>query len=140
MSDANTPGPDPTAGTSEKPDRLPVDLAQMFDLARAGADLLLEFVDAGVDPNLTNEQGDSLLMLAAYHGHAELVRGLAARGADVDALNLRGQSPLAGAVFKANDTVIEALVELGADPDVGVPTARQTAQQFGRTLPERPVA
>lgn len=141
MTDATiepTPGEqEPVGGT---PDKLPVELDQMFDLARAGADLLLDFVDSGVDVNLTNDAGDSLLMLAAYHGHADLVRGLAARGADVDALNLRGQSPLAGAVFKANDTVIEALVELGADADAGAPSARQTAETFGRTLPDRPIA
>lgn len=39
-------------------------------------------------------------MLAAYHGHAELVTALAKAGADVNLLNDRGQSPLAGAIFK----------------------------------------
>lgn len=46
-------------------------------------------------------------MLAAYHGHAELVRLLLAHGADANRLNDRGQSPLAGAVFKKEDAVIE---------------------------------
>lgn len=116
-------------------DKLPVDLNQMFDLARAGADLLLEFVDAGVDADHADAQGNTLLMLAAYHGHAALVRGLAQRGADADRLNARGQSPLAGAVFKDESEVIEALLAAGADPDAGQPSARETAQMFGRTLP-----
>ncbi|MFC8598433.1 ankyrin repeat domain-containing protein [Isoptericola sp. NPDC057191] len=116
-------------------DKLPVDLDQMFDLARAGADLLLEFVDAGVPVDHADAQGNSLVMLAAYHGHAGLVRGLAERGADVDRVNARGQSPLAGAVFKGADDVVAALVAAGADPDAGTPSARDTARMFGRTLP-----
>jgi uncharacterized protein len=71
--------------------------------------------------------------VAAHHGHAELVVGLAERGADVDALNGRGQSPLAGAVSAGADDVVHALVEAGADPNTGSPTAMETA-----TTCERP--
>lgn len=46
-------------------------------------------------------------MLAAYHGHSNLVRFLIQRGADPNRLNDRQQSPLAGAVFKKEDDVIE---------------------------------
>lgn len=46
-------------------------------------------------------------MLAAYHGHADLVKFLLQHGADPNRLNDRGQSPLAGAVFKKEDDVIE---------------------------------
>lgn len=46
-------------------------------------------------------------MLAAYHGHAELVALLLKHGADANRLNDKGQSPLAGAVFKKEDAVIE---------------------------------
>jgi ankyrin repeat protein len=136
MSETTPPSPEPSPKPSAgQPDKLPVELEQMFDLARAGAGLLLEFVDAGVDPDLTDPAGNSLLMLAAYHGHAALVTGLAGRGADVDRLNARGQSPLAGAVFKRNDDVVAALLAAGADPDAGAPSARATAQMFGTELP-----
>jgi hypothetical protein len=46
-------------------------------------------------------------MLAAYHGHAPLVKLLLEHGADPNALNDRGQSPLAGAVFKGEKDVVE---------------------------------
>jgi ankyrin repeat protein len=46
-------------------------------------------------------------MLAAYHGHAPLVKLLIEHGADPNILNDRGQSPLAGAVFKSEPGVIE---------------------------------
>ena len=46
-------------------------------------------------------------MLAAYYGHADLVKLLIQHGADPNRLNDRKQSPLAGAVFKKEDAVIE---------------------------------
>ena len=46
-------------------------------------------------------------MLAAYHGHAPLVKLLLQHGADPNSLNDGGQSPLAGAVFKGEPDVIE---------------------------------
>ena len=112
----------------------PVALANwLFDLARGGdAARLAAYVDAGAPVDLTDADGNTLLMLAAYHDHAGTVRELVARGADPNALNGRGQSPLAGAVFKQADDVVRALIEAGADPDAGTPTARQTAQMFGR--------
>lgn len=104
----------------------------MFDAARNGAsEQLLAWLDQGIPANLRDSKGDSLVMLAGYHGHTELVRELAARGADLDMLNDRGQSPLAGAVFKADAPTVDALLELGADPDLGTPSARATAAYFG---------
>jgi ankyrin repeat protein len=46
-------------------------------------------------------------MLAAYHGHAPLVKLLIQHGADPNKVNDRGQTPLAGAVFKGESDVIE---------------------------------
>ncbi|ALV36989.1 ankyrin repeat domain-containing protein [Streptomyces sp. NPDC101209] len=120
---------------TEAPDPEVVELAtKIFDLARQGpAEALVAYVDAGVPANLTNDRGDSLLMLAAYHGHADAVRELLARGAAADEINDRGQTPLAGAVFKGETDVIKALLEGGADPSAGTPSAVDTARMFGRT-------
>lgn len=120
---------------SETPDPEVVELAtKVFDLARRGeADALAAYVDAGVPANLTNDRGDSLLMLAAYHGHAPAVTALVARGADPDRANDRGQTPLAGAVFKGENGVIDALLAAGADPAAGTPSALDTAHMFGKT-------
>ncbi len=88
---------------------------------------------AGVDVNLANQKGDSLLMLAAYHGHAGTVAALLARGADPNRPNDRGQTPLAGAVFKGESEVVAALMAGGADPGAGQPSALATAQMFERS-------
>ena len=89
------------------------------------------YVDAGVPVNLTNDSGDSLLMLAAYHGHPDTVRALLARGADPGRPNDRGQTPLAGAVFKKEPEIVRALLDAGADPAAGHPSATDTAAMFG---------
>lgn len=105
---------------------------KLFDLARDGDATLLEYISQGVNVDMVNQDGQSFIMLAAYHGHAELVRLLAAAGADVNLLNDRGQSPLAGAIFKKEDAVIDALLDAGADPTVGHPNAVDSARMFGR--------
>jgi ankyrin repeat protein len=119
---------------SEEHEERLVELAhQMFDLARAGdGERLATYVDAGCPVDLTDAAGNTLLMLAAYHGHADTVALLAERGADVDRANDRGQTPLAGAVFKAEAAVVGTLLARGADPDAGTPTARETAALFGQ--------
>jgi ankyrin repeat protein len=119
---------------SEAPDPEVVELAtKIFDCARGGeTESLAAYTDAGVPVNLTNDNGDSLVMLAAYHGHAPAVELLLARGADPDRANDRGQTPLAGAVFKGADAVIKALLAGGADPGAGRPSAMETALMFGK--------
>jgi ankyrin repeat protein len=105
--------------------------AKVFAFARAGETAsLVAYVDAGIPANLTNDKGDTLVMLAAYHGHAETVAELLKRGAEPNRLNDRGQSPLAGAVFKSEPEVIKALLDGGADPTAGRPSAIDTARMF----------
>ncbi|MDA3626042.1 ankyrin repeat domain-containing protein [Saccharopolyspora sp. WRP15-2] len=104
-----------------------------MDLAREGrTEQLLEFVDHGLPVNTTDEAGNSLLMLAAYHGHAGTVRALLDRDADPDLRNDRDQSPIAGALFKGEEEVVRVLREAGADLDAGTPSARAAATMFGR--------
>ncbi|MEV5648909.1 ankyrin repeat domain-containing protein [Nocardia sp. NPDC052254] len=106
----------------------------LFDAARTGAaDTLAAYLDAGVPANLTNDRGDTLLMLAAYHGHLAAVTTLLDHGADPDRANDRGQTPAAGAVFKGENEIVRALLDAGADPDAGTPSARESARMFGRS-------
>jgi ankyrin repeat protein len=108
--------------------------AKVFGFARSGeTETLAAYVDAGIPANLTNDRGDTLVMLAAYHGHAATVTALLERGADPNRLNDRGQSPLAGAVFKNEPEVVEVLLAGGADPDAGSPSAVESAELFGNT-------
>ena len=109
--------------------------ARVFDLARFGhTEELAAYVDAGVPVDLTNEKGDTLLILAAYHDHPDTVAALLARGADHGRANDRGQTALAAAVFRRSEAGVRTLLDAGADPDAGGPSARETAAFF--ELPE----
>jgi uncharacterized protein len=108
---------------------------RVFDLARAGrTEDLAGYLDAGVPANLTNDKGDTLLVLAAYHGHPDTVALLLARGADPDRVNDRGQTALGAAVFRQSADAVRALLAAGADPDLGRQGGRATAAFFD--LPE----
>lgn len=118
----------------ESPDEAVTEfVTRMFDLARSGdTATLTEYVRAGVPVNLTNDSGDTLVMLAAYHGHADTVRALLAEGADPSRANDKGQTPIAGAVFKGEAEVVAALLDGGADPAAGQPSAIAAARLFGK--------
>lgn len=121
---------------SEPTDEM-IELAlELFDACRAGqADRVLAYVDAGVPVDLTDHQGNTLLMLAAYHGHADLVTGLAERGANVDTANDKDQVAIAGVLFRGYDEIVAILLRHGANLDIGTPTGRDAAKIFERTLP-----
>ena len=105
---------------------------RMFDLARAGGTAeLIANVDAGLPVNLTNDKGDTLLLLAAYHARPDTVTALLARGADPARVNDRGQTALAAAAFRSSAESVRALLAAGADPAHGDPSAIETAAFFG---------
>ena len=108
-----------------------VELALHF--AREGmTEELAGFVDHGLPVDVEDADGNTLLMLAAYHGQAATVAMLLDRRADLDRRNHRDQAPVAGALFKGEDEVVRLLLDAGADLDAGTPSGRATAEMFGR--------
>ncbi|MDB5899654.1 MAG: hypothetical protein JWP22_4274 [Ramlibacter sp.] len=109
---------------------------QIFEWCRTGAaEPLRSMLRQGLPANLMNEKGDSLLMLAAYHGHHEAARALLEAGAEPDTANDRGQTPLAGAAFKGDLAMARLLIEHGARPEAPMgdgKTAFMMAAMFNR--------
>jgi ankyrin repeat protein len=104
---------------------------RMFDLARQGeTGELAACLDGGLPANLTNDKGDTLLILAAYHNHPSTVAALLAAGADHTRMNDRGQTALAAAVFRQNAETVTTLLAAGANPHAGHPSALATAEFF----------
>src|SRR6267378_5998337 len=108
----------------------------VFDLARSSdSETLGALLGKGLPPNLRNHRGDSLLMLAAYHGHLETVRVLLQHRSDPDLRNSNGQTPLAGVAFKGDLPMIKLLLAYGADIEGASPdgrTALMIAAMFDR--------
>lgn len=110
-------------------------VALAMDLARTGqTEELSQFLEHGLPVDVQDADGNTLLMLAAYHGHPDTLRMLVDRGADIDLRNARDQSPIAGALFKGEGEAVALLRDAGADLDAGTPTARQAARMFGQEI------
>lgn len=106
-----------------------------LDAARTGdMGILVPMLNAGMPVNLADEKGNSLLMLASYHGHLQLTELLLESGAAPDQRNVRNQTPLAGVAFKGGLGIAELLVKHGADPNADQGGGRlpiQFAAMFG---------
>ncbi len=110
---------------------------QVFDVARRGDAVMLDrLLEKGLTPNLRNHKGDTLLMLASYHGHKDAVQVLLNYQADPEIRNDNGQSPIAGAAFKGDLEVVKLLVDGGAEVEGASAdgrTALMMAAMFNRT-------
>lgn len=108
-----------------------------LDFARRGDTANLEaMLRAGLPVNLADHKGNTLLMLAAYHGRPETAQALLRHGAAVDRANDRGQTPLGGVAFKGDLPLARLLLSHGADleADNGLGmTPVMFAAMFGRT-------
>jgi uncharacterized protein len=106
-------------------------------VARRGDTALMSLLlDTGLDPNLLDSRGFSLLMIAAYSDQAEMVRLLAGRGADPNLPDPNGNTPLMGTAFKGSIEVARNLLECEADPSItngDGATALDFAKKFGHT-------
>ena len=130
--------PEPTPPRPTPPRLTPAELAFLrsaFEHARRGdVAALVAQLDVGLPADLTNDAGDTLLVLAAYHQQPEVVRLLLDRGADHARVNDRGQTALGAAVFRRHAGTVTALLDAGADPHLGGRSAVDVATFF--ELPE----
>jgi ankyrin repeat protein len=109
-------------------------LLEVVELARRGeTDQLEAQIQAGISVNLTNDVGDTLLILAAYHAHPETVQMLLRHGGYHSRVNGRGQTALGAAVFRQDRSSVTALLAAGADPLAGPQSAVDVAKFFGLT-------
>lgn len=96
-----------------------------FDHARRGqTDALAKLLELGVSAEVRNRAGDSLLMLASYHGHLDTTRLLLERGADATLANDRGLAPLAGAAFRGDLAMLTLLSANRANIDRPAPDGK----------------
>jgi hypothetical protein len=71
-------------------------------------------LDTGLDPNLANQNGWTLLMLAAVEGDVPIGRLLIERGATIDTRNKKDETALTLATHRGFAEFIDLLVEHGA--------------------------
>lgn len=96
---------------------------------------LASLLKGGLPVDARDAKGNTLLMLASYHGRAEVVKLLLKSGATVDLRNDKGQTPLGGVAFKGYVEIATLLLDAGADPvaDQGGSTPADFATLAGKT-------
>jgi len=106
--------PDPTDTRKQPGEEL---LNDIFDHARLGhIDSVQLYLDTGYSPNIVNARGDSLLIIATYHGHLPLTKILLAQPeVEVDYQNSMGFTSLTGASFKGFAEIMQELIAAGAN-------------------------
>ena len=91
-------------------------LIRIFEHARNGeTEAVKMYLDSGYTPNIISPRGDSLLIVAAYHGYPDLVKlVLAQPNVPVDFQNKMGFTALTGASFKGYTDIMQQLIAAGA--------------------------
>lgn len=93
------------------------DLARLW-AACGDAPELTRRIAGGLDPNLRDTSGRSVLHHAALLGQAPAVRVLLENGAEVDAQNIQRRTALALAADQGHAQVVALLLDAGADPNI----------------------
>lgn len=78
---------------------------------------LRSYLESGLDPNLPNQYGWTLLMRAAMEGNTAVGRDLIQRGAQVDARNKFSDTALSLAAHTGHPGFVTLLIEAGASLD-----------------------
>lgn len=98
--------------------------------------VILTLLNRGADPNITERQGQSPIMLAAQAGNKTVVRTLLDKSADVNAKDADGETALMLASRHGHAAIARLLIESGADVNTanhaGM-TPLRIAKENGRT-------
>jgi len=100
--------------------------AELFEAVKSGdADSIRRMLVAGADPDCRNEEGSTLLMVAAHSGNLPAVMALIEAGADVNASDENGWTPLMKAAYNAEldrgfADVAQALIDAGANVEAPI--------------------
>lgn len=75
------------------------------------------YLDRGLDPNTTDAHGHTIAMIAARHGHAELLSMLISRKASISRQSPSGDTALMIASLSGHYEAVRVLIDAGAEID-----------------------
>ncbi len=87
-------------------------------------DLVRLLISGGANPNVTNEHGDTAVMLAAEHGYDAIVEFLLDHGAEIDVKDQDGDTALDIARYHECKDTVSLLLTRGATGSDG-PSAKE---------------
>ena len=98
----------------------------LFEMVKTGdVEAVQQALMSGTNVDIRDEEGSTLLMLAAHAGNLPMVNVLLEAGADVNAHNERGWAPLINAAYNAEykrgfAEVVQALIDAGANIEASI--------------------
>ncbi len=81
-------------------------------------DVVLYFLNKGLDPNSAGRNGYTALIVASARSNTSIIDALLARGADVNKANDAGWNALMEAAFRDQDNTVKHLLKAGARMDM----------------------
>ncbi len=93
---------------------------------------LLFLLQHGANPNITDRQGNTPLIIAVSKGFTDGVTILLSHGASINQANDSGETPLNRAVQLRDVDMIRTLLDKGADPDKADVIAGMSARDYAR--------
>ncbi|KAJ5368329.1 ankyrin repeat protein [Penicillium cataractarum] len=104
------------AGEDLNPRRLPRELTPLHhETMLARESLIRILLEAGADPSIPTETGETILHRAALMNHANIVRLLLEFGVDIAVRNGHGCTPFLVAAIGGSDECLQFLLKAGAD-------------------------
>ncbi len=83
---------------------------QFLDNAKQGNDKIVRlFLQAGIDVNIKNNDGQTALMYAAYNGHKSTVELLLKSGANINVVDKFGDSALSWAAAEGHQDIVKLI-------------------------------
>jgi len=82
--------------------------------AKGNIEVVIQHLDAEVDINAKNSDGESPLQLAAQAGQKEIIELLISKGADIDTTDDFGWTPVTEAAREGHKGIVELLISHGA--------------------------
>ena len=83
-------------------------------VTKGNIEVVKQHLDAGVDVNAKNSDGESPLLEAAYRGHKNIVELLISKGADVNMKDGLEWTPVKWAAREGHKAIVELLISHGA--------------------------
>lgn len=96
----------------------PADETGFFQAVKSGDVVILKaFLDAGINPNGFNENGETPLTWAIQFGETKIAKALIEK-VNINQQDKKGNSPIHLALLKDKEDILNALLEKGADVNI----------------------
>lgn len=80
--------------------------------------VIKELLKRGLNPNIRNDDGNTLLIIASKQGYLNIVKELLRYGADINSTDDKGNTALVWACVEDYRDIIHELLSHGADPNI----------------------